>query len=134
MTTKLEELKAKRDQLNARIQKAEARAKAAEKKLEDRVKVLVGAAVLSEVRSGGLSDAHVRAIMRAFLARESEVLAVLGEDGTGSETYKRLTGLPSGLSGGSEAAQDDDGGADTKPHPDQPSGLSGDSEAPEKTL
>lgn len=91
MTTKIDDLKRKRDQLNARIQQAEARARATEKKAEDRVKVLVGAAVLAEVRSGGMSEAQVRAIMREFLARESEVLAVLGEDGAGSETYKRLT-------------------------------------------
>lgn len=91
MTTKIDDLKRKRDQLNAKIQQAEARARASEKKAEDRIKVLVGAAVLAEVRSGGMSEAQVRAIMREFLARESEVLAVLGEDGTGSETYKRLT-------------------------------------------
>ncbi len=44
----LEALKLKRDQLNARIQQAEARQRATAKKADDRVKVLVGAAVLHQ--------------------------------------------------------------------------------------
>ncbi|WP_228393685.1 hypothetical protein, partial [Pseudomonas helleri] len=42
----LDDLKRKRDQLTAKIQQAEARQRATAKKAEDRVKVLVGAAVL----------------------------------------------------------------------------------------
>lgn len=124
MTTKIEELKIKRDQLIARIQKAEARARAAEKKAVDRVKVLVGAAVLEAVKGGqplavrGVGD--LLGVMDGFLVRPTERAAVLGDDGRGSEALHsvlRITPTPDGLSGGSEAAQDDDGGADTEATP-----------------
>lgn len=85
----LDELKRKRDQLTAKIQKAEARHRATAKKADDRVKVLIGAAIL---------DAHSRQpvpglldLMDRFLTRPTERLAVLGEDKTGSEAFKRLT-------------------------------------------
>ena len=84
--TDLEGLKLKRDQLTARIQKAEARQRSAAKKADDRVKVLVGAAVLGKTPAPGLL-----ALMDAFLTRPAERLAVLGEDGQGSEAFKRIT-------------------------------------------
>lgn len=95
MTTKIEELKVKRDQLNARIQKAEARAKATEKKSDDRVKVLVGAAVLNAIKCGQAVSVQRREdlvqMMQEFLTRASERDAVLGEDGHGSDALRRLT-------------------------------------------
>jgi len=95
MTTKIEELKVKRDQLNARIQKAEARAKATEKKADDRVKVLVGAAILNAIKSGQAVSVQGREdlvqMMQEFLTRTSERDAVLGEDGNGSDALRRLT-------------------------------------------
>lgn len=118
MTAKLEELKAKRDQLSARIQKAEARARAAEKRAVDRVKVLVGAAVLEAVKGGqplavrGVDD--LLGLMDSFLVRPTERAAVLGDDGRGSEALHsvlRITPTPDGLSGASEAAQGADGDA-----------------------
>lgn len=86
----LDELKRKRDQLTARIQQAEARQKASVKKAEDRIKVLVGAAVLNHHahNSGGYGD--LLALMDAFLTRPGERVAVLGEDGKGSEPFRRL--------------------------------------------
>ena len=90
MTTKIDELKAKRDQLNARIQKAEARARAAEKKAQDRIKILTGAMLLERVRNGQTNPAELLADLRQFLERESERTAVLGEDGQGSEALRRL--------------------------------------------
>lgn len=94
MSDKLEELKRKRDQLNARIQQQEARMKAGQKREDDRVKVLVGAAVLARLKQtgsmplGGLSE--LLKLMDAFLARPNERRAVLGEDKQGSEPLKRL--------------------------------------------
>ena len=90
----LEALKLKRDQLNARIQKAEARERASAKKADDRVKVLVGAAVLNAERTSPIMG--LLPMLDAFLTRPAERLAVLGEDGQGSEAFKRL------VAGGSE--------------------------------
>lgn len=83
--TDLEGLKLKRDQLTARIQKAEARQRSSAKKADDRVKVLVGAAVLNSAPIPGLLS-----MLDAFLTRPAERLAVLGEDGKGSEAFRRL--------------------------------------------
>lgn len=95
MSTKIEELKNKRDQLNARIQQAEARAKATEKKADDRVKVLVGAAVLNALKGGQTLSVQGRQdlleVMQGFLVRTSERVSVLGEDGNGSDALRRLT-------------------------------------------
>ena len=93
MTDKLEELKRKRDQLNARIQQQEARLRAGQKKAEDRVKVLVGAMLLDQLkRQGGQGGEQLLARMGEFLARPNERAAVLGEDGKGSAAFRRLTG------------------------------------------
>jgi len=84
----LDNLKRKRDQLTAKIQKAEAQQRANAKKEDDRVKVLVGAAILdahSKQPVPGLLD-----LMDRFLTRPAERLAVLGEDGQGSKAFKRL--------------------------------------------
>ena len=92
----LEALKLKRDQLNARIQQAEARQRATAKKADDRVKVLVGAAVLHQQTQSPDERAALLSLLDAFLTRPAERLAVLGEDGQGSEAFKRL------VSGGAE--------------------------------
>ena len=82
----LDELKRKRDQLTAKIQQAESRQRAAAKKAQDRVKVLVGAAVLQSTEK----RAALLALLDGFLTRPSERLAVLGEDGQGSDAFKQL--------------------------------------------
>lgn len=87
----LEALKLKRDQLNARIQQAEARQRATLKKTDDRVKVLVGAAVLNQQTHTPGKLPTLLSLLDNFLERPSERLVVLGEDGTGSEAFKRLT-------------------------------------------
>ena len=95
MSTKIEDLKTKRDQLNAKIQAAEARARAVDKKAQDRIKVLVGAAVLESIKNGhplriqGKGD--LLKMMQEFLTRRIERDAVLGEAGDGSDTLHRLT-------------------------------------------
>ena len=87
----LEALKLKRDQLTARIQKAETLARSSQTKEENRVKVLVGAAVLHQQKTLPAEKlAALVALLDGFLTRKSERLAVLGEDGKGSETLKRL--------------------------------------------
>lgn len=90
MTDRLEELKRKRDQLNARIQAQEARLRAGQKKAEDRVKVLVGAAILEQVRANQFQLVDLLGVMDRFLARPAERLAVLGEDGQGSDALRRI--------------------------------------------
>ena len=91
MTSKIDSLKAKRDQITAQIQAAEARLKAGQKKADDRVKILVGAAILEQIKRGGvLSLPQLLQVMGDFLARPSEREAVLGKDGQGSESLRRL--------------------------------------------
>ena len=91
----LEELKRKRDQLTARIQAAEARQRAGQKKEDDRVKVLVGAALLDQLKRHGTIPAcdlqGLLTLLDGFLTRQGERLAVLGEDGNGSQAMKRMT-------------------------------------------
>ena len=91
----LEELKRKRDQLTARTQAAEARQRAGQKKEEDRVKVLVGAAPLDQIKRRGTIPTcdlpGLLTLLDGFLTRPGERLAVLGEDGNGSQAMKRLT-------------------------------------------
>lgn len=69
---------------------------AVRKKEDDRVKVLTGAAVLYAVQQGHPPDlsggrAAVLALMDDFLVRPQERLAVLGDDGQGSDALRRLT-------------------------------------------
>lgn len=66
------------------------------KREDDRVKVLVGAAVLHSTQQGHPPDlsggrAAVLALMDGFLSRPAERLAVLGEDGQGSAAFHRCT-------------------------------------------
>ena len=57
MSKNIEDLKKKREQLDARIAQAEARLRAQTSKEETTVKVLVGAAVLNAVKNGSKSEA-----------------------------------------------------------------------------
>lgn len=72
----LEEMKKKRDQLTARIQQAEARNKANERKEETKTKVLIGAMVLKQIQMNrdieieSLED--LKAKMLEFLTRDSD--------------------------------------------------------------
>ena len=65
------------------------------KREDDRVKILVGAAVLYSIQHGHPLDltnrAAVLALMDDFLQRPQERLAVLGENGQGSDALRRLT-------------------------------------------
>ncbi|MGP5450887.1 hypothetical protein ACTXOX_24380 [Pseudomonas helleri] len=86
----LDDLKRKRDQLTAKIQQAEARQRATAKKAEDRVKILVGAAVLNQHTQSTDKHAALLTLLDSFLTRPAERLAVLGEDGQGSDALKKM--------------------------------------------
>lgn len=89
----LEELKHRRDKLAARIQQVEAREKAGAKKLEDKTKVLVGAALLTYLSREGAKDsdkAWLVKMLDGFLTRPKDRIDILGEDGQGSPTLLRL--------------------------------------------
>lgn len=94
----LEELKRKRNQLTARIQAAEAKERGRKKREEDRVKILVGAAVLEQVKNPGkdapptITEEGIFTLMDKFLERTSDREAVLGKDGRGSEAFLRSMG------------------------------------------
>ena len=71
------------------------KASGADKRADDRVKVLVGAAVLNSIQRGHPLDlknrAAVLALMDNFLTRPQERDAVLGADGLGSPAFHRCT-------------------------------------------
>lgn len=70
-------------------------AKKRDKRADDRVKVLVGAAVLFTIQQGHAVDlgdsTALLALMSAFLTRPQERDAVLGADGLGSPAFHRCT-------------------------------------------
>ncbi len=74
-------------------------ARVAEKRADDRCKVLIGAFVASELaarRRVALDDAGALLVaLDGWLVRPAERLALLGPDGQGSEAFRRVTGLDS---------------------------------------
>ena len=93
MTDDVEELIRKRDQIDARIQQKLARRKANTKQEDDRVKVITGAWLASEASSGRADASAVLAGLNSFLTRPSERKALLGDDGRGSEAFRRVFGI-----------------------------------------
>jgi hypothetical protein len=88
----LEELRKKRDQLSERIKAAESRKSQEDRKAETKIKILIGTAVLSQVkRGGGLKNSGVIEMMNSYLSRAADIKTVLGENRTGSEILKKLT-------------------------------------------
>lgn len=71
--TRIEQLKKKREQLDARIQKIEATQKAKEKKQDTRRKILVGAYYLDKAKKENRMD-EVKHAMEEFLTRKSDRL------------------------------------------------------------
>lgn len=67
----LERLKQQREQINARIQAAEAREKAAERKRDARRKILIGAYYMDVAQKEGKYDQLVKR-MDEFLTRNSD--------------------------------------------------------------
>ena len=66
-----------------------------DKRQDDRVKILVGAAVLFSLQQGHAVDLRdttaLLQLMSDFLVRDQERQAVLGEDGRGSAAFHRCT-------------------------------------------
>lgn len=93
MADDVEELMRKRAQLDARIQQKLARRKANTKQEDDRVKVITGAWMASEASSGRADASAVLAGLNGFLTRSSERKALLGDDGRGSEAFRRVFGI-----------------------------------------
>lgn len=90
MTERLEKLKQKRAELDRKIALATAAERKELKRADDRVKVLVGAMVLEGIRQQGHGLEQLLQRMNEFLVRPGERVAVLGEDGKGSEPLLRL--------------------------------------------
>lgn len=87
----IEELKKKRDQLTAKIQTAEARKSAEERKLEARIKILVGSAYLEKAkRKGDNGESLLRAI-DDFLTRPIDRKIFKDENGNVSDIFLKLT-------------------------------------------
>ena len=59
MTTTLEKLKAKKSQLEARIQAETAKDKVRERKLEIRRKIVIGGTILSMIKSGEMTEGRL---------------------------------------------------------------------------
>lgn len=94
----LEDLKKKRDQLAARIQAAEAKQKASDRKLEARIKILIGSAVINSIKNGIPANldkpSALLSVLNHFITRETDRKAVLGEDGKGSPMLRSLVIAP----------------------------------------
>jgi hypothetical protein len=70
-TSRLERLREKREQINARIQSIEARMKSSERKKDTRRKILVGAYYLDMAAKENKMDALTK-IMKNYLTRDSD--------------------------------------------------------------
>lgn len=105
MADDVEELMRKRAQLDARIQQKLARRKANTKQEDDRVKVITGAWMASEASSGRADASAVLAGLNGFLTRSSERKALLGDDGRGSEAFRRVFGIQGAVAQEGESNQ-----------------------------
>ena len=76
MATKREErinkLEAKRDQINARLQRERARESAEARKADTRRKIIIGAGVESAIKGGLLDSASVYAALDQVITRERD--------------------------------------------------------------
>jgi len=70
-SSKVEQLKKKREELNARIQKLEASEKARDRKKDTRRKILIGSYYLEEARKNSKMD-EIKHLMDGFLTRDSD--------------------------------------------------------------
>ena len=95
MQDKLEKLKQKKALIDKQIARAVAAQQTSQKREDDRVKVLVGAMLLDQIKQQeGKGSEQLLARMSEFLSRPNELKAVIGDDKRGSAAFRRLTGLP----------------------------------------
>ena len=72
MTTKLEQLKQKQSALIARIKQEEAKQKTRTRKEETRMKILLGAMVLEEMKSSTKTNEEIRERLKSYLTKERD--------------------------------------------------------------
>lgn len=72
MTTKLEQLKQKQSALIARIKQEEAKQKTRTRKDETRMKILLGAMLLEEMRSSTKTNEKIRERLKIYLTKERD--------------------------------------------------------------
>ncbi|MEE8057835.1 MAG: mobilization protein [Pseudomonadales bacterium] len=70
--TRLDNLTAKRDQINAQIQAMRSRENSQKRKEDTKRKILIGGTMLKMVRSGEMAEAELRAMLDANLSREKD--------------------------------------------------------------
>ncbi len=87
----IEELKQKRDQLTAKIQAAETRKSAKDRKLEARIKILVGSAFLEKARQKRDNGESLLRAIDDFLTRPIDRKAFKDDNGNVSEVFLKLT-------------------------------------------
>lgn len=92
MQDRLEKLKQQKAKIDRQIALALAAERKSQKREDDRVKVLVGAMLLEQIKqAGGQGLEPLLSRLNGFLVRPGERAAVLGEDGKGSVALRRLT-------------------------------------------
>ena len=72
MTTKLEQLKQKQAALIARIKQEEAKQKTRTRKEETRMKILLGAMLLEEMKSSTKTNEEIRERLKIYLTKEHD--------------------------------------------------------------
>ena len=72
MTTKLEQLKQKQSALIARIKQEEAKQKTRTRKEETRMKILLGAMLLEEMKSNRKTNEEIRGRLKIYLTKERD--------------------------------------------------------------
>ena len=72
MTTKLEQLKQKQSALIARIKQEEAKQKTRTRKEETRMKILLGAMLLEEMKSSKKTNEEIRERLKIYLTKERD--------------------------------------------------------------
>jgi large subunit ribosomal protein L7/L12 len=72
MTTKLEQLKQKQSALIARIKQEEAKQKTRTRKEETRMKILLGAMLLEEMKSSTKTNEEIRERLKSYLTKEHD--------------------------------------------------------------
>lgn len=99
MQDRIEKLKQQKAKIDRQIALALAAERKSQKRDDDRVKVLVGAAILEQVKRNQFQLDDLLGVMDGFLARPGERKAVLGDDGRGSEALHRVIGITGGQGG-----------------------------------
>lgn len=77
MVSKIEKLEQQRDQVNARLQRERARETQRRRKLETRKKILIGGAILAEVKAGRMEQGKLDQLLDLAVTRRGD-RALLG--------------------------------------------------------